>query len=217
MKRLFLASSGLTYIKTFVKRDPHDLKMLFIPTAGNLDEDIWWIDKDRDVLNEMGFQIAELDIEHASHSEMDNLLKGADIVFIAGGNTFFLLKQLRESGFDALLTDYVDRGGMYAGASAGALIAGNDISPIAPVDEPERVSDLESTIGLNLVDFIPIPHYDMNDRAEAIDIIKEEYGDMYTIMPLTDDEAIVVEDDTWRVVQSKRTDHELAWFAKNLS
>ena len=70
MKKLFLASSGLEYIKQFVGFGPSEVKMLFIPTAGNLDKDAWWIDKDRDVLGKMGFQITELDISKASVDEI---------------------------------------------------------------------------------------------------------------------------------------------------
>lgn len=215
MKKLFLASSGLEYIKTFVGRDPSQVRMLFIPTAGNLDDDIWWIDKDRDVLARMGFQITECDIEKVSDETMKKSLSSTDIVFIAGGNTFHLLKILRNSGFDKLLTNYVNNGGLYAGASAGALIAGVDIQPVATIDEPEKVTGLSSTQGLNLVDVLPIPHYDMPKRTEAINEIKNQHGKKFQIVPMTDDQAIVVEDSTWKLVDSKRSDLELEWFNKS--
>ena len=136
MKRLFLASSGLEYIKKFIGHKPSQVKMLFIPTAGNLDEDVWWIDKDRDVLSKMGFCVNELDIAEASTAKMQSALANTDIVYVAGGNTFYLLKQIRETRFDKLLTDYVEAGGLYAGASAGALVAGVDIESVASIDEP---------------------------------------------------------------------------------
>src|SRR5690606_9083387 len=107
MKKLFLASSGLDYIKEFVGKKPSSVKMLFIPTAGNLDEDVWWIDKDRDVLARMGFRITELDIDKASKNEMKQRLDNSDIVYVAGGNTFYLLKRIRETGFDEMLNTYV--------------------------------------------------------------------------------------------------------------
>lgn len=141
--RLFLASSGLEYIKTFVGKNPQEIKLLFIPTAGNLDEDIWWIDKDRDVLRKMGFQITELDIEKSSKENMQKALKSTDIVYIAGGNTFHLLKQLRKTGFDKMLDSFVKNGGLYAGASAGALIAGSNIEAVSSIDEPEKVAGFQ--------------------------------------------------------------------------
>lgn len=215
MKKLFLASSGLDYIKEFVTHDPSTIKTLFIPTAGNLDDDIWWIEKDRDVLSKMGFQMTELDIEKSNQEEMKQSLAAADIVYVAGGNTFHLLKILRNSGFDTLLTDYVNGGGLYAGASAGALIAGVDIEPISSIDEPEKVTGLSSTKGLNLIDIVPIPHYDMQSRTNSIDEIKRKYDDEYEIVLLTDDQAIVVEDDNWRIVDSLRSPLEREWFNRN--
>lgn len=215
MKRLFLASSGLEYIRQFVAGKPNDMKMLFIPTAGNLDENVWWIEKDRDVLTQMGFRMTQMDIAQASLNEMRTHLEQADIVYIAGGNTFYLLQQLRDSHFDELLTRYVENGGLYAGASAGALIAGRDIEPISSIDEPEKVTGLTSTKGLGFVDIVPIPHYDMASRSTAIDAILAYYADTFEMVPLTDDQALYVEDDTWAVVESKRSAHEHAWFDKN--
>jgi dipeptidase E len=215
MKRLFLASSGLEYIKTFIGKKPSDVRMLFIPTAGNLDEDVWWIDKDRDVLREMGFSITELDIENTDIDTMRRLINNADIVYVAGGNTFHLLKQLRHSGFDKILVDFINNGGLYAGASAGALIAGIDIAPIATIDEPEKVNELKSTQGLKLIDIIPIPHYDMKERTQPIDDIVNRYQSTYNLVTITDDQAIVVEGSDWRIVDSPRNKLELAWFKKS--
>ncbi|OGL30851.1 hypothetical protein A3F37_00195 [Candidatus Saccharibacteria bacterium RIFCSPHIGHO2_12_FULL_41_12] len=215
MKKLFLASSGLEYIKQFVGFGPSEVKMLFIPTAGNLDKDAWWIDKDRDVLGKMGFQITELDISKASVDEMQKQLDATDIVYIAGGNTFYLLKQLQDSGFDKLLKNFVEGGGLYAGVSAGAIVAGVDIEPVLTLDEPEKVHGLESTKGLGFVNIVPIPHYDMASRSAAIDEIKEKYAGKYDIVLLTDEDAIYVEGDTWKVVKSAKTALEHEWFNNN--
>jgi len=189
--------------------------MLFIPTAGNLDEDVWWIDKDRDVLRKMGFQITEFDISKESLDSTEEALKNTDIAYVAGGNTFYLLKQFRHTGFDKLLTKYIEDGVLYAGASAGSLIAGLDIEPVATIDEPEKVEDLDSTKGLGWVSIVPIPHYDMASRTSAIDDIKEKYKDKFEIVLLTDDDAIVVEGDSWKIVESKRNALERKWFHDN--
>lgn len=215
MKRLFLASSGLAYIKEFVRADPIRLKMLFIPTAGNLDADIWWIDKDRDVLSKMGFNITELDIESASREVLASSLMDIDIVYIAGGNTFHLLKQLHETGFDKIVIDFVTNGGLYAGASAGALVAGLDIQPIAALDEPEKVTGLSSTKGLALVDIVPIPHYDFQNRKSQTDEIKKEYGEQFDIVLLTDDQAVEVDGQSYKIVDSPRSKLEMEWFANS--
>jgi dipeptidase E len=56
-------------------------------------------------------------------------------VFIGGGNTYALLHQLRASGFDQSLRDFVGRGGILYGGSAGAIVQGWDIATCAHLDQ----------------------------------------------------------------------------------
>lgn len=207
MKRLFLASSGLTYIKQFVGSVPRKNRLLFIPTAANSDSDPWWIDKDRDILSKMGFQITEVDIAHADKPTQEQALAQADIVYIAGGNTFYLLQQLRDSGFGQLLIDFVNAGGLYAGVSAGALVAGTDIRPVETMDEPDKAPGLASTEALGFVSIVPIPH--SNDKR--VNALTSKYGKNYQLVYMTDDQAIVVEGDSWQIVESPMTQLEREW------
>ena len=48
-------------------------------------------------------------------------------VFIGGGNTYKLMKELRDSAFDKKLLTYLDNGGIVYGGSAGAMIFGKTI------------------------------------------------------------------------------------------
>ncbi len=148
----------------------------------------------------MGFQYNELDIANKTQQELAEHLNDVDVVYVAGGYTYYLLEQMRMTGFDLVLTDFIDRGGMYIGASAGALIAGPDIEPCARLDDPEYGPSLTSTKGLGLVDIVPMPHYDMSERNSVIDEIIEQYNGEYTIIPITDDEAIVSSGVKWHKV-----------------
>ena len=189
---LLLASSGLSYVKKFVGKDPKLVDLLFVPTAGNMYDNVWWIDKDREVLTDMGFRVTELDIEIATQDQLQKAVDETDVVYVAGGNTFYLLNQLRRSSFDKMLDKFVEDGGMYVGASAGALVAGPDIEAAAMSDE--LVPDLESTRGLGRVDIVPMPHYDMSSRTASIDSAVNQYKDKYKIVSITDDQAIVVDE-----------------------
>ena len=55
-------------------------------------------------------------------------------IFIGGGNTFKLMKAIRESRFDAKLVAYVNRGGFVYGGSAGAIIFGKTIQTATHCD-----------------------------------------------------------------------------------
>ena len=62
-------------------------------------------------------------------TDLQNAVISADsaAVFIGGGNTYKLLKELRESEFDQQLIAYLDNGGTVYGGSAGAMIFGKTI------------------------------------------------------------------------------------------
>lgn len=163
----------------------------------------------------MDFQHNELDIASKTQQELAEHLNDVDVVCVAGGYTYYLLEQMRITGFDSVLTDFIDRGGMYIGASAGALIAGPDIEPCARLDDPEYGPSLTSTKGLGLVNIVPMPHYDMSERNSVIDEIIEQYNGEYTVIPITDDEAIVSNGMKWHKVASNRNELERAWFEKS--
>lgn len=214
MNKILLISSGLEAIKDFVGRPPETLRMVFIPTAGNPDKDVWWIDKDRDVLTHMGFRYTELDLASTPTERLTESLNDVDLIYIAGGYTYYLLEQIRNTGFDTVLAKFMERGGLYVGASAGALIAGPDIEPCSSLDDPKYGPSLTSTKGIGLIDIVPMPHYDMSERSSAIEAIIAKYKDAYKVVPITDDEAIVSDGIDWHKVTSKRSKLEHAWFEK---
>jgi dipeptidase E len=57
-----------------------------------------------------------------------------DAVFIGGGNTYWLLHQLRATGLDAALIDFIQQGHPVSGGSAGAILLGRDIQTCAHMD-----------------------------------------------------------------------------------
>lgn len=57
-----------------------------------------------------------------------------DGVYIGGGNTYSLLAELRESGFDRYLTSFARRGKAVYGGSAGAAVLGRDIRTVDHID-----------------------------------------------------------------------------------
>jgi dipeptidase E len=85
-------------------------------------------------------------------------LDAYDAVYIGGGNTFSLLAELQESGFDRHLKSYVERGKPVYGGSAGAIVLGRDIRTAQNFDQ-NSVGLLE-TKGLDLAGGHAIwPHY----------------------------------------------------------
>ena len=97
-------------------------------------------------------------------------------VFIGGGNTFKLLKAIKESRLDVRLTDYFNSGGFIYGGSAGAIIFGKTIKPALHADANNV--GLEDLTGLNLVHGYDIwCHYSDKDN----DYIKDYDNDLYIL------------------------------------
>ena len=113
-----------------------------------------------------------------------------DVIYISGGNTFGTLKLIRDSGFDKAIIDYVHRGVIYIGGSAGAHIATADIAHVAKYDKDTFA--LTDFSGLGLYNGILICHY-TEDRKEDFDNLISSSS--YIVRALSDTESIVVKDD----------------------
>ena len=71
----------------------------------------------RSVMNKFGVE----NITTITNLDQDFNLEEFDGIYIGGGNTFKLLKLVKESGFDKKLIDFHNRGGIIYGGSAGAI------------------------------------------------------------------------------------------------
>jgi dipeptidase E len=90
-------------------------------------------------------------------SRLEALL-ACDAIHLSGGNTYYFLHWLRQRDMLAPLREYVARGGVLIGVSAGAVLMTPDIATAAfGGDEPlEGETDLAA---LHLVDFAFVPHF----------------------------------------------------------
>jgi dipeptidase E len=116
-------------------------------------------------------------------------------IYCAGGNTFRLLKTLRECGAIDKIRDYVKGGGAYIGSSAGAIIAGADIMPIIFMDANAVL--LDDTRGMDMMNgYSTIAHYN-NSPSEfknaewraATDKLATKYD---RLIALSEESAVVI-------------------------
>ena len=79
-------------------------------------------------------------------------------LFIGGGNTYKLLKGIKENGIFLKMKEYLENDGIVIGSSAGAVIFGKDIDIISSMDSNDVT--LEDTTGFDVMNGISIfPHY----------------------------------------------------------
>jgi len=195
MKTILLTSAGMDVKEEILKILPKPanfIKVAYVITAtnglGGYD-----IKKDTDIesMKEIGFQVSYVDIEGKNEPELRKLLKDKDIIYVQGGNTFYLLKYVRESGFDKIVRDLIDEGIIYIGVSAGSYIACPTIEMANWKHADKNIVGLTDLTGLNLVPFILSVHY----KPEYKEILKKEiYSAKYPVKILTNDQAILVRD-----------------------
>lgn len=92
----------------------------------------------------------------------------SDVVYLAGGNTFYFLLHLKRSGLLPVLRRFAARGGVVAGMSAGAHLCTPHIrlAGYPPFDRDENEVGLPARAmgALDLVDFEFFPHYRHSPR-----------------------------------------------------
>jgi len=204
MKKLFLASVARNTLNKFVEsldRLPSELKVAFVPTAGKILTDNWFVAEDRNKLVALGFKVIDVNLEGKTKNQLLEEMNDIDIIFVAGGNTFYLLQETRKSGFDQIIKSFVGKGGIYIGSSAGTLIAGPSIELAKDIDNQKEAPELTSHDGLGLVDFVVLPHYDDLDFRDKIDQNLQKYKDYkYRIIKISDNQAIKVNENSFETV-----------------
>jgi len=132
------------------------------------------------------------DLSEHRASDLDQF----DAVYIGGGNTFALLAELRKSGFDNHLREYVRRGKAVYGGSAGAAVLGRDIRTVSYLDCNEV--GLVETNGLDLAMGHAIwVHYQPQDDS-LIDAYVRQY--QQSVIALSERSGIVIEQVVMRSV-----------------
>ena len=195
MKKMLLVSM-LQHSADLVKKVEPDLAgkvVTYLPTAGIAEEIEGMVEEETETLSRLGLKVDVLEISTASHQKRKESLINNDLIFVGGGNTFFLLQELRRTGADQILTDQVNNGKLYIGESAGAIVACPDIGYSAEIDSVEKAPDLKDYTGLNLVDFYLVPHIDNEGMGPGAKRIIEKYSDQMKMKVLRDDQAIWIE------------------------
>ena len=186
---MLLLSLGLGAVPEYVKLGS---KIGFVPTAGETYADPTFVKDDRVRLGMLGYQLEDIDISRSDKNKLLSQIDKCDALFVAGGNTFHLLQQIRLANIEDALVARVRAGKFYIGASAGAAVVGPSVEPIKTLDDASAAPKLASTNGMALVDFVVLPHYGKEKYLPRYDAIQKEYSERFRLIPLRDDQAISV-------------------------
>ena len=195
MRKLFLASSFSEVASLFPKFAGEEIKgkrITFIPTASLVEEVRFYVDDDRKAFEELGIIVEELEITAASPDKISEVLNRNDYIFVSGGNTFYLLQELRRKGADILITEQIRAGKLYIGTSAGSVILCPDIEFVKEMDYSHAAPELQSFTGLNIVDFYILPHYLDFPFEETTQNVVKKYGKKLDLRPISNKQVITI-------------------------
>lgn len=127
-------------------------------------------------------------------------LRDFHVIVLGPGDPFYLLARLRELGLDLQLREAVSQGSVVVGIGAGAVVLGPSLDPWITASQfaPEDGVYLD---GLHLTETVVLPHHDDPARVETHRAIIERYADAYPVVPLGDDEAVIVSSEGTRHIR----------------
>src|SRR3990167_3586378 len=203
--KLLLTSQGITTrelaeaLSSLVGKSPYDTKIGLIPVARNVEPfkrggyigqflDLW----------KNGF--SDIDIVDPTAADVDwkSRLRDADVIYVAGGNTFHLLNQVRKTGFGKWLNENM-KNKVYVGVSAGTILATPtiEVANIPPRDQ--NFMNLKDLTGLNWADFEIEPHCN-KDRFAVVE--KYAAKKSYPVYAIDDLSGIKVYGDKVEVISA---------------
>jgi len=191
--KLFLTSSGLsdTNEKSFLdllNKSPKGLRVAFVPTAMNREsEEVKqkYMPSDIADLEDLGMKVDLIDLEKLDEEVIVSKFKPFDIIYVYGGNTFYLMHYANKSGFTKHIEEII-KNKIYVGVSAGSVIAGSNIELAQWGKDGDRnIIGLKNMNGLKLVKFGIIPHWKGQFFEEVISY-------PFEVRYIKDGEAIII-------------------------
>lgn len=204
------------YLSSYRIPTPHDLESLLTKPFSECRTAIIPNGKDHNLPGERAEKLDELyadlaglgiraDIvdlrDYENPKQLQQILSGYGFIWVAGGNTYVLRWEMRRSGFDQAIKGWLDKGGVYGGESAGAIVAGLSLKGFEVADDPELADELLWE-GISLTDKIIAPHMDSPDFTEYVNYIRKLYGDDERVVYLNDNEAFVINGKVQSIVKA---------------
>ncbi|MBI4181970.1 MAG: Type 1 glutamine amidotransferase-like domain-containing protein [Candidatus Aenigmarchaeota archaeon] len=168
------------------------MRIAYITTAAKGEKNHRYLRYYTGKMDSLGIDYTEIDIDGKDRSRLQSLLAETNVVYVEGGNTFYLMRSVRESGFGGLITGLVEKGMPYVGVSAGTYIACPPIEMATWKPRPDRNRyGVEDLTGLGLVPVALSVHYQPAYREH----LKQGIATCrYPVRILTDGQALLFRD-----------------------
>ena len=187
---LLLTSSSFSSKKIwdfFVLKVLNKKNALIITTAAKEKNKDKYAQMTAEQFSDLGFDT--IDMVDLEFSDIKTDLQ-YDVIYVCGGNTFRLLKFLKEKNFKKYLTTQLDHGCIYVGVSAGSLVLCPSIKIAEEVNPDTNTVNLGDLSALSLVPFVVFPHY-KSEFEENLIKFEKKYNQK--VIRLKNGEAVFIE------------------------
>ncbi len=194
-------------VESSKKENPN---FLFIPTASKDAEA--YIEVINNLYESLGCKTDTLYLSNVkvNKEEVDQKIENADIIYVGGGNTAYMMEVWEEYGVDKALIRAYKSGKVLSGLSAGSIcwfIAGHSDSEfIEGVEKPKPIW----VKGLGIIPYLHCPHYDEPDRVGFDEFYA---GQLTDAIAIENQVAIVWDNYEIKVIKSNpvKNAYRLSW------
>lgn len=196
MKNLFLCSSFVDmanilpdFLDTINRKSIKTVS--FIDVASHVEEYKGYVEKAKVAFNEHAVTLEVIDFSQST-ADIINQLERNDLIYISGGNTFYLLQMLNDKKLTNVIVDLINNGKPYVGESAGSVILAKNIDYLEDMDDVTKAKNLTNFSGLNLINFYPLPHFGNPPFQESADKIIKDWQEKIPLIAFNNNQAIWV-------------------------
>ena len=199
-------SQGKPFLDLIGKEKASDVKIALIENTSDVypEEKKDWVYAGRDSITSQGFQVDVVDLQEYLEGKKLLLyrLQQADVIWLGGGNTYYLRWILKETKADIIIQRLVRQGKVYGGGSAGAIVAGPTLKYFENADDPKKAPQ-KIDEGLALTSTVAIPHWGNEKYGTVMKIAKQKLEKSgYNTVAISDEQALVIHESGQQTILS---------------
>lgn len=190
--------------KLFESLINHEKPILYIPLAWNHIDPGYESCKKFLIGEFQNIKHGEIQVVQTADEIVSKNLFDYSAIFIGGGNTYKLLKLLKDSGAFERIKKFTDNGGLVYGGSAGAIIFGKDIDVCFYMDT--NSVELKDTTGFNsLFGFSFTAHYTSHgeERTQQETEYLTKYSMREPVIALPEEDSLYTDDNIVKIVGTR--------------
>lgn len=177
-----------------------NLKVGYIPSSGDKTRKYFKEFKER--FGEFGFKnFIFLSLEEEYGEKIAKDIMNSDAIYLSGGNTYHFLWWLKKRKFLSRIKNFVKKGGVLIGSSAGSILMTPNIntSGIPHWDCDKNKIGLKNFKSLGLVNFEFFPHYIPSQKLDK-ELTRYSKTTHYPVFAFKEGGGIIVWDEQIKII-----------------